>query len=188
MNFNVFKVSDAKIIFSFLFLASATFYSCSSMNKGQGKKASAVISATRATMPGSGTINFVQKGDQVAMKLEISFPGKANQSVAVHIHEHGDCGNEGNDAHGHWNPTKNSHGKWGEAQFHLGDIGNVELDANGKGSISITTDKWSIGTGADNDIVGRGLIVHDGVDDYVTQPTGNAGSRIGCGVIVSSSL
>lgn len=183
-----FKLSNTKTAFGLFVFASFLMYSCSSLNNASGKKASAVISATKSSMPGSGTINFVQKGNQVAMKLEISFPGKANQSVAVHIHEHGDCGNEGNDAHGHWNPTKNSHGKWGDAQFHLGDIGNVQLDANGKGSTSITTDKWSIGTGADNDVVGRGLIVHDGVDDYVTQPTGNAGSRIGCGVITSSSM
>ena len=167
--------------------ASMLSYSCSSLKGGAKKEAKASIASTKASVPGSGSISFVQKGSEVQMKLNISFPSKANKSVAVHIHEHGDCGNEGNAAHGHWNPTKSKHGKWGGAEYHLGDIGNVQLDASGKGSLEIKTDKWSVGTGADNDVAGKGLIVHDGVDDYVTQPTGNAGSRIGCGVIELAS-
>ena len=108
------------------------------------------------------------------MNLSIDFPSKANQTVAVHIHEHGDCSNEGNGAHGHWNPTNSKHGKWGSSEFHLGDIGNVKLDNAGKGMLKLDTDKWSVGTGASNDV-------------FVTQPTGNAGSRIGCGVITLAS-
>ena len=158
-------------------------YSCSSMKGGKAKVAKAAILSTKPEVTGNGTISFTQKQNQVEMKLELNFPSKANKTVAVHIHEHGDCGNAGNDAHGHWNPTNSKHGKWGAAEFHLGDIGNVSLDASGKGSLSIETDKWTVGTGASNDVAGRGLIVHDGVDDYVTQPTGNAGSRIGCGAI-----
>ncbi len=161
--------------------------SCALVKKKENKSASANITATKTNLPGEGTISFMQKGNGVQMKLNVSFPSKAGQSVAVHIHEHGDCGNEGNNAHGHWNPTKSKHGKWGASEFHLGDIGNVQLDQSGKGSITLQTDSWSIGTGAENDIVGRGIIVHDGTDDYTTQPTGNAGSRIGCGVIALAS-
>jgi Cu-Zn family superoxide dismutase len=158
--------------------------SCSSMRSNTAnKQAKGIISATKPEMPGEGTISFSQEGNEVMMKLDISFPSKAGKSVAVHIHEHGDCGDAGNNAHGHWNPNKSKHGKWGAAEYHLGDIGNVQLDQSGKGSLKMKTDKWSIGTGAANDIIGKGIIVHDGVDDYVTQPTGNAGSRIGCGVI-----
>lgn len=176
--------SISKIKVALMFMAgSALFYSCSSVKGGKLKVASATITATKPEVAGSGTITFTQRQSKVEMKLELSFPSKANKTVAVHIHEHGDCGNAGNDAHGHWNPTNSKHGKWGSAEFHLGDIGNVSLDASGKGSLSIETDKWSVGTGASNDVAGRGLIVHDGVDDYVTQPTGNAGARIGCGVI-----
>ncbi|WP_242695756.1 superoxide dismutase family protein [Desertivirga brevis] len=158
-------------------------FSCSSLKGGSTREARATINSTKQEVPGSGSITFVQKQNEVEMKLEINFPAKANKTVAVHIHEHGDCGNQGNDAHGHWNPTNSKHGKWGSGEYHLGDIGNVQLDAAGKGSLSIKTDKWSVGTGNSNDVAGRGLIVHDGTDDYVTQPTGNAGSRIGCGVI-----
>lgn len=158
-------------------------YSCSITKNTSSKVAKVNITSTKTELPGQGSVIFTQKKDRVEMSLELNFPLKANKTVAVHIHEHGDCGNAGNDAHGHWNPTKNAHGKWDSAQFHLGDIGNIQLDASGKGIFKITTDKWSIGTGGINDIVGKGLIVHDGVDDYTTQPTGNAGSRIGCGVI-----
>ena len=117
------------------------------------------------------------------MVLDISVPTKAGKEVAVHIHEHGDCGDKGNMAHGHWNPTNANHGKWGSAAFHAGDIGNVKLDGTGKGSLNLETELWSIGGSADKNILGKAIIVHGGVDDYKTQPTGNAGSRIGCGVI-----
>jgi Cu-Zn family superoxide dismutase len=183
MKNNLYPVKGA--LSCIFILALVTIWSCSGMKQNK-KYGHATINATKASVPGSGTIHFVQKGSEVEMELALDFPSKANKSVAVHIHEHGDCGNEGTDAHGHWNPTKSNHGKWGSATFHLGDIGNVELDASGKGTLKLETDKWSVGTGSDNDVIGRAIIVHDGVDDYVTQPTGNAGSRIGCGVIIIS--
>ncbi|HXH98873.1 MAG TPA: superoxide dismutase family protein [Sphingobacteriaceae bacterium] len=161
-------------------------FSCSNMRTpatGGNKQAKALITATNADLPGNGTINFSQQGGKVVMDITVSFPAKAGQSVAVHLHEHGDCGNMGNDAHGHWNPTNELHGRWGSAPHHLGDIGNISLNQSGRGSMQLVTDKWSLGTGASNDILGKAIIIHNGVDDYVTQPTGNAGTRIGCGVI-----
>ncbi|MBK5272317.1 MAG: superoxide dismutase family protein, partial [Bacteroidia bacterium] len=120
---------------------------------------------------------------KVKMVLDITIPAKAGKSVAVHIHEHGDCGDMGKMAHGHWNPTNAQHGKWGSASFHSGDIGNVELNAQGKGTLTITTDLWTLGGKPDKNVLDRSIIVHGGMDDYTTQPTGNAGDRIGCGVI-----
>ena len=103
---------------------------------------------------------------------------------AVHIHEFGDCSAEdGTSAGGHWNPTGEDHGKWGEPPYHLGDIGNIVVDEDGTGSIAFGTDNWSLGTGEENDVVGRAIIIHSGADDFVTQPTGDAGGRQGCGVI-----
>jgi superoxide dismutase, Cu-Zn family len=121
----------------------------------------------------------------VELELEVTFPKKANSTVAVHLHEHGACGDSGKEAHGHWNPTNEQHGKWGEGAFHSGDIGNVQLDDKGKGKFTMTSDRWSIGGDEKTNILNRAVIVHSGVDDYKTQPTGNAGSRIGCGVIMS---
>ncbi|MGV8879242.1 MAG: superoxide dismutase family protein [Sphingobacteriaceae bacterium] len=147
-------------------------------------KAHADISATKADTAGSGSADFTTTADdKVEMKLMINFPIKANQSVAVHIHEHGDCGDDGKGAHGHWNPTNEKHGKWDSAAYHSGDIGNVMLDAAGKGEITLSSDRWTIGGDEKTNILNRAIIVHSGVDDFTTQPTGNAGSRIGCGVI-----
>ena len=105
------------------------------------------------------------------------------EEVAVHLHEHGDCGDKGQMAHGHWNPTNAQHGKWESGSFHLGDIGNVRLDSKGRGTLTINTKLWTLGGAPSTNILGKAVIVHGGVDDYTTQPTGNAGSRIGCGVI-----
>ena len=130
----------------------------------------------------SGKATFVPEGGQIAFNLFVE--GVEPGTHAVHIHEKGDCSaDDGTSAGGHWNPTAVDHGKWGEGAHHLGDLGNMEVGENGQGTLSLTTDKWSIGSGAENDIVGKSVIVHAVADDFTTQPTGAAGGRIGCGVI-----
>lgn len=160
----------------------ATSSDTSKMN-GDMKHAQATLTGTYTDTALSGTAMFDQMNDKVKMVLTITVPSKANQSVAVHLHEHGECGDMGKDAHGHWNPTNQKHGKWGSESFHAGDIGNVKLDADGKGSIELETNLWTIGGDSTTNILNRAVIIHGGVDDFVTQPTGNAGGRIGCGVI-----
>ena len=146
--------------------------------------AEATLSGTYADTTVEGTVKFDAEADgKVKMTLDITVPKKAGKSVAVHIHEHGDCGDTAKMAHGHWNPTNSQHGQWGSASYHAGDIGNVKLDGKGKGSLSITTDLWTLGGTQQKNILGRSIIVHGGMDDYKTQPTGNSGTRIGCGVI-----
>ena len=145
--------------------------------------AEAIIAGTKADTTVDGKITFDTAGGKVKMMLDIAVPKLANKSVAVHIHEHPDCGDNGNASHGHWNPTHSKHGKWGVDSFHLGDIGNVKLNAEGKGTMELSTDLWTLGSDTLSSVLNRALIVHSGVDDYKTQPTGNAGSRIGCGVI-----
>ncbi|MCY4402365.1 MAG: superoxide dismutase family protein [Candidatus Poribacteria bacterium] len=131
----------------------------------------------------TGTAVFTQNEDQITLMIEIM--GASPGLHAVHIHANGDCSApDGSSAGGHWNPTGVAHGKWGEGEFHLGDIGNVTVGEDGTGSISLTTDLWEIGTGSDVDVVGKGIIVHAGADDFTSQPSGAAGMRIGCGVIV----
>ena len=148
------------------------------------KHAEAALTGTYPDTSVTGTAKFdAQDNGKVKMELEITVPAKAGKSVAVHIHEHGDCGDNGKASHGHWNPTNSQHGKWGSANFHVGDIGNVKLDKDGKGKLSLETDLWTLGGTPQKNILSKALIVHGGVDDYTTQPTGNAGSRIGCGVI-----
>jgi superoxide dismutase, Cu-Zn family len=163
--------------------STAATSSDSMQGKMSMKHAQATLSGTYADTTVDGTASFDEMDGKVKMVLNITIPAKANKSVAVHLHEHGDCGDMGNGAHGHWNPTNKQHGKWGSASFHSGDIGNVQLDAAGKGTLTLETNLWSIGGDSTTNILGRAVIVHGGVDDYVSQPSGNAGSRIGCGVI-----
>ena len=145
------------------------------------QQAIAIIgSASGSNLTGKAT--FTQSGDTIALTIEIQnvSPGLH----AVHIHEKGDCSSpDGTSAGGHWNPTNVAHGKWGEGEFHLGDIGNITVGEDGTGKIELTTNLWEMGTGSDLDIVGRGIIVHAGADDFTSQPSGNAGARIGCGAI-----
>jgi Cu-Zn family superoxide dismutase len=102
----------------------------------------------------------------------------------IHIHEVGDCSAEdASSAGGHWNPTNAEHGKWNEAPFHLGDIGNIEAKDDGTGDLTLKTSLWTIGTGGMDDVVGKSIVVHADPDDYKTQPSGNSGARIACGVI-----
>jgi superoxide dismutase, Cu-Zn family len=154
-------------------------------NMAMQNHAEAMLSGTYADTTVSGTVKFDSSADgKVKMTLDIMVPAKANQSVAVHIHENGDCGDTAMMAHGHWNPTNAQHGQWGSGSFHLGDIGNVTLDAQGNGHMEMETDLWSIGgSDANKNILNKSIIVHGGVDDYTSQPSGNAGTRIGCGVI-----
>ena len=130
----------------------------------------------------AGKAVFTQIGDNI--KLVVSLANASSGEHAVHIHATGDCSApDGTSAGGHWNPTGVAHGKWGEGEFHLGDIGNMTVDDQGMGKIELTTNLWEMNTGSDIDIVGKAIIVHAGADDFVSQPSGNAGARIGCGVI-----
>ena len=130
----------------------------------------------------TGMAMFMQEGDTITVFIEIA--GASPGLHAVHIHEIGDCSAaDGTSAGGHWNPTDAPHGKWGDGAFHLGDLGNIEVGQDGIGTFELTTNLWEMGTGSDLDIVGKGIIVHAGADDFTSQPSGNAGARIGCGAI-----
>ncbi len=116
--------------------------------------------------------------------LTLSIEGATSGEHAFHLHEVGDCSApDGTSAGGHWNPTEQDHGRWGGDAFHLGDVANLDVGEDGSATLTVATNLWSVGTGDDNDVVGRAVIVHAGVDDFTTQPTGAAGGRIGCGVI-----
>ena len=148
------------------------------------KQAEAKLSGTYADTTVDGAVRFdTDSSGKVVMTLDITVPKKAGKMIAIHLHEHGNCGDTAMLAHGHWNPTNAQHGKWGSTSFHSGDIGNIKLNAQGKGTLSLTTDLWTLGGKPDKNILGKSVIIHGGMDDYKTQPTGNSGSRIGCGVI-----
>ena len=133
----------------------------------------------------TGIVTFTQEANIVTMVAEIS--GLSEGLHAIHLHEKADCSSDdGTSSGGHWNPSAQPHGKWGAAEgFHKGDIGNFEVNAEGNGSITFSTDQWCIGCGDDTkDILGKAIIVHQDIDDFTSQPTGNAGSRISCGGVI----
>ena len=128
-----------------------------------------------------GVVRFTQDGDSVKVvaDLEGLTPG---QKHAFHIHQFGDCSSpDGMSAGGHYNPEGHKHGLPDAQERHAGDLGNVQADNDGKAHYEITVNNVCV-AGSMNPILGRGVIVHGKPDDG-GQPVGNAGPRIGCGVI-----
>ena len=128
----------------------------------------------------TGTVIFTKTSDgaKVAVDLENLKPGKHG----FHIHEKGDCSDpKAASAGGHFNPAKSHHGGVDTAQRHAGDFGNLEANASGKvhAELQLKGVKFD---GADA-IIGKSLIVHEKEDDLKTDPSGNSGDRVACGVI-----
>lgn len=129
-----------------------------------------------------GQAEFFTSGMEVRVQLEVT--GTMPGTHAVHLHEKGDCSSEDAESAGpHWNPTGHDHGHLEKPPAHLGDIGNLEVDGEGRGSLSFSTLHWTVGTKAENDIIGKALVIHASEDDFTSQPAGNAGKRIACGVV-----
>lgn len=131
-----------------------------------------------------GSVSFEQKGDKVLVDARVSGlpPGKHG----FHIHEQGDCGSgDGMSAGGHFNPTAKPHGNPDAPDHHAGDMPALAADAAGNAALRAELAPMSVGSGV-TDIVGKAVIVHKDGDDYATQPTGNAGARVACGVIRKS--
>ena len=152
------------------------------------KEAPKTLSVMMESKSGSNAIGqVVFTEENGVVKKDAKFEGLTEGTHAIHIHEKADCSaDDGTSTGGHWNPTHERHGKWGDAEgYHKGDIGNMVADANGMAKISMETDEWCIGCDDENkNIVGKAIIVHDGEDDFVSQPTGDAGGRVSCGGII----
>lgn len=165
-----------------LALAAAAITGCAAM--GSGPSATAQLEPTRGNTA-KGDVRFVQLGESVRVTGEVRglMP---NSEHGFHVHEKGDCSSgDGNSAGGHFNPLAKAHGQHGHGDHHTGDLPSLKADANGVARFSFDSRTISVGSGS-TDIVGRGLIVHAQPDDYVTQPTGNAGARLACAVIQRS--
>lgn len=133
----------------------------------------------------SGMVIFKESNGVVNMTAEMS--GLEPGVHAIHIHETSDCSSpDGKSAGGHWNPTAQPHGKWGDATgYHKGDIGNFTADADGNATVTFSTDEWCIDCDdSTKNIIGKGVIVHAGADDFTSQPSGAAGARVSCAGII----
>ncbi|MBG6109654.1 Cu-Zn family superoxide dismutase [Flavobacterium sp. CG_9.10] len=172
-----------KIILS-IALILAVIIGCKTSSSSKDSKKLDITFEPKSNSTVSGTASFVENNGKVTFVANLA--GLQPGVHAIHIHEKSDCSAaDGSSAGGHWNPTFKKHGKWGIGEYHKGDIGNFTADEKGNGTITVTTDEWCIGCeDATKNILGKGLIVHQGADDFVTQPTGNAGGRVACSAII----
>ncbi|WP_235565427.1 superoxide dismutase family protein [Lysobacter sp. Root494] len=130
----------------------------------------------------SGKLTAAPVTDGVRITGEIGGLSRGS-THAIHIHEKGDCSAaDATSAGGHFNPSQQAHGRAGSGPHHGGDMDNIVADANGVARVDVRALGVSLGGGA-TDIGGRAVVVHAMPDDYATQPAGNAGARVACGVI-----
>jgi superoxide dismutase, Cu-Zn family len=129
-----------------------------------------------------GEATFEQVGDKVRVVIFVQGL-KPGQEHGLHIHEVGDCSSgDGMSTKGHFNPHGKPHGHHGSGERHAGDLPSLVANKSGRANVQADVDIITLRPGSAS-IIGRGLIVHADPDDYKTQPTGNAGARIACGVI-----
>lgn len=144
------------------------------------EKATAVLSPTEESQT-AGVVVFTMTDEGI--RVEATVTGLDSESRhGFHIHEFGDCrAPDATSAGGHYNPTDEEHGAPSDDLRHVGDLGNLPADAQGTAAVDFLDTKLELN--GPNSILGRGVIVHAGTDDFQTQPTGDAGSRLACGVI-----
>ena len=150
---------------------------------------SAQLTATATVEPRSGstvagTVRFTEAAGRVRAHVELA--GLApNSEHGFHVHDKGDCSApDAASAGGHFNPGGTAHGRAGATPHHAGDLPSLRTDAAGKVRADLELAGVTLAPGPSS-IVGRSVLVHRDPDDYTTQPSGNSGPRIACGVIAS---
>ncbi len=131
----------------------------------------------------SGKVIAMPMGDGVHLRGEVGGLA-ANSAHGIHVHQNGDCSAaDASSAGEHFNPTADPHGKRGSGAHHAGDMDNIVANGNGVATVDMHVMGVTLGGGATNDVGGRALVVHAMADDYRSQPSGNSGARVACGVI-----
>lgn len=158
-----------------------------------------------------GQVTFREAAAGGGVEVSVQLSGLTPGEHGIHLHENGDCGDSGKAAGAHWNPQSAKHGMVDAPPAHMGDLGNVTADANGSATMTKTVSSWSLAgdgmgttdtTGTDytpggmaggtspgsmgamdSSIIGKSFVVHAKADDMKTDPSGNSGDRIACGVV-----
>lgn len=144
--------------------------------------AMATLAATEGNTAG-GELRFEADNGGVRISGQVSGL-TAGREHGFHVHETGDCSApDATSAGGHFNPADTAHGRVGAGEHHAGDTNNLTADGQGMATVDARLEGATLGDGSATDVIGRGVIVHADPDDYATQPTGNAGGRLACGVI-----
>ena len=164
----------------FVLLSIALLFVVSCASTSTGPTASATLSPTSGSTA-MGTVRLTQLGDG-SVRVVVDLTGVPPGIHGFHIHDKGDCGDNGNAAGGHYNPASTAHGAPTADPHHAGDFGNVTANDDGRVKHEFTTRSITVEAGPMS-AVGHAVILHASPDDLVTQPTGNAGARIACGVV-----
>lgn len=180
MKESIFKtwpmITSAIVLF---FVGATSYYYYPLISPAPSLQAVALIRPTQNNQA-AGIVRFKQTNKGLKIKAEIT--GLTPGEHGFHVHEFGNCqSSDGSSAGGHFNPTGMPHAGPCEKRRHIGDLGNIYADQNGIGRYKACYNDIAL-DGADG-ILGKSVIVHEKVDDLVSQPTGAAGARIGCGVI-----
>jgi superoxide dismutase, Cu-Zn family len=146
-----------------------------------GDTATAVIAGTQGSKL-AGTAVFTQTADG-GVDLVVNVTGAPSGEHGIHLHDKGDCSApDFSSAGGHFNPTNAPHGGPNSPQHHAGDFGNITVAADGTGHLSLHSNMLTVAAGP-NSVVGHAVVIHQKADDLKSQPSGNSGARIGCGVV-----
>jgi len=162
--------------------AASVLAACGTMGTGSGATASLAPTGAISPNPTMGKVTFkvLEHGVRVEGEVRGFAPGTEH---GFHIHEKGDCGDNGNASGGHFNPGGGTHGKFAAPGSHAGELPSLVADSSGVARFSVDVHTISLIEGANNNVVGRALVVHRDRDDFTTQPAGNSGPRIACAVI-----
>jgi Cu-Zn family superoxide dismutase len=156
-------------------------------NKGSAAKALEATAKleSRSGSTVTGEAEFTEKNGGVEVSIQIK--GAKPGTHGVHLHDKGDCSApDASSAAGHFNPDSKNHGAPNVDPHHAGDFGNITVGANGTGKLKITVKGLTVAPGP-HSVVGHAVVIHADTDDMKSQPAGNAGARVACGVVQAES-
>jgi len=156
--------------------------SSTAMSAGSAQSVTVNLASASGSLV-SGKLMAMPMGEGVHLRGEVGGLA-ANSTHGIHVHEKGDCSAaDAGSAGEHFNPTADPHGKRDSGAHHAGDMDNIVANASGVAMVDMHVMDVTLGGGAANDVAGRALVVHAMADDYRSQPSGNSGARVACGVI-----
>ncbi len=184
-------------------VAAALLVGCGERNQSESPAASSVPAASAPPAPPSAgasaqlaptqgntaTGSLAITASQNSVHLSGSVQGLApDAEFGFHIHEKGDCSApDASSAGAHFNPSNAQHGNPAGETHHAGDMFNAKSDTQGVARIEVDVTGVTLGDGQPPDVLGKAVVMHEKPDDYATQPSGNSGARIACGVIVPAN-